>query len=164
MIALSRTASIDVRAKDTAQDRGLNVCREKRDAALSTVEEVGRLWQDKAMIEGIAVERLFVGEDCMLKELLKWSGEPCLICRWRRMSLEEFPWLRGTTSGVSQRKGVNKDNISAGSQMGHGKRRDQEMQGLLIIHGGGVTWLWDFARSQGIPPPGWHRAHLCEGT
>jgi hypothetical protein len=57
--------------KDTAQDRGLNVFREKRDAALSTVEEVGRLKQDEAMIEGIEVERLVVDEDRMLGELLK---------------------------------------------------------------------------------------------
>lgn len=63
VIALSRTASIDVRAKDTAQERGLNACREKRGAALSTVEEVGRLRQDEEMIEGIAVERLVVYED-----------------------------------------------------------------------------------------------------
>jgi hypothetical protein len=47
------------------------VCREKRDAALRTVEEVGRLRQDEAMIEGIVVERLVVDEDCMLRELLK---------------------------------------------------------------------------------------------
>ena len=47
------------------------MCREKRDVALSTVEEEGRLRQDEAMIEGIAVERLVVDEDCMLGELLK---------------------------------------------------------------------------------------------
>jgi hypothetical protein len=47
------------------------VCREKRDAALSTVEEVERLRQDEVMIEGIAVKRLVVDDDCMLRELLK---------------------------------------------------------------------------------------------
>ena len=50
------------------------MCREKRDTAFSMVEEVGRLRQDEAMIEGIAVERLVVDEDCMLGELLKWGG------------------------------------------------------------------------------------------
>ena len=53
--------------KDTAQDRGLNACRKKRDAALSTVEEVGKLMKDEAMIEGIAVGRLVVDEDSMLE-------------------------------------------------------------------------------------------------
>ena len=53
------------------------------------------------------------------------------------MSLKEFPWLGSTTWRVSLRKGVNKDNISTGGQMGHGKRRDQETQGLLIVHGRG---------------------------
>ena len=33
--------------KDTAQDRGLNVCKEKRDAVLSKLEEAGKLMQDK---------------------------------------------------------------------------------------------------------------------
>lgn len=47
------------------------MCGEKRDAALRTVEEVGRLRQDEAMIEGIAFERLVVDEDCTLNELLK---------------------------------------------------------------------------------------------
>ena len=46
------------------------MCREKRDAASGTVEEVGRLRQDEAMIDGIALERLVVDEDCMLGELL----------------------------------------------------------------------------------------------
>jgi len=104
------------------------VCREKRDTAFSMVEEVGRLRQDEAMIEGIAVERLVVDEDCMLGELLKWGGGSYLICRRRHMSLKGFPWLRATTWKESLRNGANKDNISAGSQMGHGKRRDQEMQ------------------------------------
>ena len=47
------------------------MCREKRDAALSMVEEVGRSKQDEAMIEGNVSERLLVNEDCMLRELLK---------------------------------------------------------------------------------------------
>ena len=65
----------------------------------------------------------------MLGELLKRGGsEPCLICRGRRMSLKGFPWLRATTWKVSLRSGADKDNISAGSQMGHGKQRDQETQ------------------------------------
>jgi len=35
--------------KDTAQDRGLNVCTEKRDAVLSALEdgEAGKLMQDE---------------------------------------------------------------------------------------------------------------------
>ena len=41
------------------------MCREKRDAASGTVEE------DEAMIDGIAVERLVIDEDCMLGGLLK---------------------------------------------------------------------------------------------
>ena len=47
------------------------MCREKPDAALSTVEEVGRLRQAEEMIEGIVVERLVVSEDCISGELLK---------------------------------------------------------------------------------------------
>ena len=47
------------------------MCREKRDATLSTVEEVGRLRQAEEMIEGIVVERRVVEEDCTLGELLK---------------------------------------------------------------------------------------------
>lgn len=52
-IASSRTASMDVRAKATAHDRGLNACREKRDAALRAAEDEGRLTQDEATCEGM---------------------------------------------------------------------------------------------------------------
>ena len=44
--------------KDTAQDRGLKVCKEKRDAILSALDEVGKLMQD----EDIAVVEM-LGED-----------------------------------------------------------------------------------------------------
>ena len=47
------------------------MCREKWDAALSTVEEAGRLRQDEATFEGIGIERLVADEDCLLEKLLK---------------------------------------------------------------------------------------------
>ena len=52
------------------------MCREKRDAALSTVGEAGRLRQDEVMIEGISVERLVVDEDCVLRiaEVRRWRA------------------------------------------------------------------------------------------
>jgi hypothetical protein len=45
--------------KDTAQDRGLNEWREKRDAILSALEEAGKLMQDEDIAESVIVERLF---------------------------------------------------------------------------------------------------------
>ena len=87
------------------------------------------------------------------------------------MSLKEFPWLGSTTWRVSLRKGVNKDNISTGGQMGHGKRRDQETQGLLIVHGRDrmahglcsfpIWYRHGCKDHQGIPRAGWHGSHLC---
>lgn len=58
VIALSRTARIDVRAKDTAEDRGLNVCEENRDAVFSVLEEAGKLMQDEDIAKSTVFERL----------------------------------------------------------------------------------------------------------
>ena len=44
--------------KDTAQDRGLNVCKEKRDAVLSALEEAGKLMQDEDIAKNTGIEEL----------------------------------------------------------------------------------------------------------
>ena len=44
--------------KDTAQDRGLKVCKEKRDAILSALDEVGKLMQDEDIAVSNMVEML----------------------------------------------------------------------------------------------------------
>jgi hypothetical protein len=56
--------------KATAHDRGLNACREKRDAALRAVEDEGRLTQDEATGEGMMAGRVYVCED------QGWGGLP----------------------------------------------------------------------------------------
>ena len=44
--------------KDTAQDRGLDVCKEKRDAVLSALKEAGKLMQDGDIAVSNMVEML----------------------------------------------------------------------------------------------------------
>jgi hypothetical protein len=61
--------------KDTAQDRGLNVCKEKRDAVLSTLGEAGKLMQDEDIAKSTVLERIDADVCWVWGELLKWSGE-----------------------------------------------------------------------------------------
>ena len=61
--------------KDTAQDRGLNVCKEKRDAVLSALEEAGKLTQDEDIAKSTGIEELDADVCWMWRELSKWSGE-----------------------------------------------------------------------------------------
>lgn len=49
--------------KAIAHDRGLNACREKRDAALRAAEDEGRLTQDEVTGEGMIAGKVYVCED-----------------------------------------------------------------------------------------------------
>jgi hypothetical protein len=97
--------------KDTAQDRGLNVCKEKRDAVLSVLEEAGKLMQDEDIAKSTVLERIDADVCWVWGELLKWSGESV---SYKLYNTEGVSVVETTNAMVDLRE-CRRGRISAGT-------------------------------------------------